>query len=186
MTIAELIQKNVATYRSRREWTQADLAENLEALGLPWDRSTVAKVESGRRQVTVEELVVLAAALDVSPLALFLPRDDTQRVQITPNKSVDGYWAWQWARGELVPVGGQLPADFRFYREGSPSTEANADKELVGLLDLRSSIAQIIDAAGGPSESGAKAGALAGDLQALREDVDALHRRAKRKLPKGA
>jgi hypothetical protein len=47
--------------------TAAQLAEAMTAAGIPWERSTVAKLETGRRQtVTIDEAVALVLVLDVS------------------------------------------------------------------------------------------------------------------------
>jgi 8-oxo-dGTP diphosphatase len=53
----------------------------------------IAKVESGRRNVvTVDELLVIAAALDVPPLRLLIPLDDGD-VEMLPDKTVNPWEA---------------------------------------------------------------------------------------------
>lgn len=47
----------------------------MQAHGEHWNRTTVAKLETGRRQsVSVEDLLALAAALDV-PISRLLPEE---------------------------------------------------------------------------------------------------------------
>ncbi|WP_340540679.1 helix-turn-helix domain-containing protein [Nocardioides sp. GXZ039] len=76
--------------------SQARLSERLrERVGLELDTSAVARIETGRRGVSVDELLALALALDVSPLRLLLPptRDDTP-TPITPTTSVAAGTLW--------------------------------------------------------------------------------------------
>jgi len=66
----------IATHRQRRGWDQRHLAEQVTAAGRPMSASVLGKVESGTRRVDVDDLVALAAALDVPPARL-LPGEDT-------------------------------------------------------------------------------------------------------------
>ncbi|OSZ58676.1 hypothetical protein OQI_20435 [Streptomyces pharetrae CZA14] len=60
----------IATYRQRRGWDQAYLAERVSDAGRPMSTSVLGKIESGARRVDVDDLVAVAAALEVSPSAL--------------------------------------------------------------------------------------------------------------------
>ncbi|NXY93517.1 helix-turn-helix transcriptional regulator [Streptomyces sp. BR123] len=77
------------------------LASLLLVGGRPIAPSAIAKVERGERQVTVDELTALAAALDVSPSALLLPSTDepTVDVCITGVGPVPASEAWDWMDG---------------------------------------------------------------------------------------
>jgi transcriptional regulator with XRE-family HTH domain len=64
--VAVLIGQNIRSLRRAAGLTQADLADALREAGLKtWQRQTVAETESGRRDITVEELVVVAAFFEV-------------------------------------------------------------------------------------------------------------------------
>jgi transcriptional regulator with XRE-family HTH domain len=65
----------VAAHRQRRGLDQAGLAERVTAAGRPMSASVLGKVEAGARRVDVDDLVALAAALDVDPVQL-LPGAD--------------------------------------------------------------------------------------------------------------
>lgn len=66
-----IVAERIKWLRSRRGWSGADLATELQDLGINWSQSIVANLESGRRPyVTVDELFALARALGVSPMAL--------------------------------------------------------------------------------------------------------------------
>ena len=56
------------------------LADVTDELGMPIPRSVLANLESGRREtVTVAEVLVLAAALDVAPIDLICPSGSISR-----------------------------------------------------------------------------------------------------------
>jgi transcriptional regulator with XRE-family HTH domain len=64
----------VRQLRRHLGWSARELGERCAATGLAtFDRDAVASLETGRRQdVTVDQLVALAAALHTSPLALLV------------------------------------------------------------------------------------------------------------------
>lgn len=89
--------------RKERGWTQQALADAMDELGHPINRVTIAKIEDGKTRatnVTVEELLVFAAALDMPPSLLLLPLGTEDRVAITPTLSVHPDAAMQWFEGE--------------------------------------------------------------------------------------
>lgn len=72
-----VIAGRVRELRRRRDWTADQLAEQLSAVGVPWTRIVVTKLETGRRpSVSVEELFALAYVLNVSPMHLLVPDGD--------------------------------------------------------------------------------------------------------------
>ncbi|WP_329597771.1 helix-turn-helix transcriptional regulator [Streptomyces pseudovenezuelae] len=60
----------VAKQRQRRGWDQSRLAQLVTDAGRPMSASVLGKIESGTRRVDVDDLVVIAAALDVPPAQL--------------------------------------------------------------------------------------------------------------------
>ncbi|MFF3127219.1 helix-turn-helix domain-containing protein [Streptomyces sp. NPDC057908] len=64
----------VARAREVRGWDQQELTVRLTAAGRPMSQPVVSRIEAGSRRVDVDDLVVLAAVLDVSVVAL-LPDD---------------------------------------------------------------------------------------------------------------
>ena len=73
-TPGNLPRKRVRAVRSRKDWSQQRLADEMELLGVPMDRSAVAKVETGARGVSIDEVFAFALALAASPTALLVPR----------------------------------------------------------------------------------------------------------------
>lgn len=57
--------ENVRTQRRLRAWSQESLAEHAEM-----DRTYIVGIETGRRNPTLDVIVRLAIALDLSPSAL--------------------------------------------------------------------------------------------------------------------
>jgi transcriptional regulator with XRE-family HTH domain len=90
--------------RDRRQWTQADLAQRMTDRGRPTDRTTIAKIETGGTRaanVSIAELLVIAAALGVAPIHLIAPREADEGLDVgTLSLSADD--ARGWIRGLLL------------------------------------------------------------------------------------
>ncbi len=121
-TPSEIFAGEVRATRERKGWTQQQLASRLSALDCPIDRSTIAKIESGKRRVSLDEAFAFAAALGVSPAALALPRGSDTDVRVAPKLTVRGFEAHRWIQGR-APL---LDDDERFYNDARPDFEANA------------------------------------------------------------
>ncbi|MCX2710791.1 hypothetical protein [Mycolicibacterium sp. J2] len=67
-------------------------------LGRPVHRVALPKIEGGERDITVQELVGLAAALDISPLTLLVP-NVLAEVEILPGVEVQGVDVLGWWTG---------------------------------------------------------------------------------------
>jgi hypothetical protein len=78
------------------------LADRTAELGMPIPRSVLANLESGRRDtVTVAEVLILAAALNVAPLELIFPVGYAGEVEMVPGRPSDPVTAMRWFTGEL-------------------------------------------------------------------------------------
>jgi transcriptional regulator with XRE-family HTH domain len=120
MTPVKTIAQRVSEVRRRRGFTQDELAAALQKEGVPWARSTVAKLESNRRDnVSVIELLALAYCLGCSPTHLVVPPEGASRYQITPKKEVSVIAARRFVRGVE-----DLPGlDWRGFAIESPDDE---------------------------------------------------------------
>jgi len=68
---AEALGTGLAALRTWRGWRQDDVAAAARAGGLVrWTAATVAHVERGRRELGLEELLLLSVALDVPALSM--------------------------------------------------------------------------------------------------------------------
>jgi len=96
--VSRTFGQQVRAARERRGWTQAQLVAELKKCGEPMDQATVARLETGKRGVSVDDLLLFALALGVAPLYLLLPRA-TGPVELAPGMAVSGWEALAWARG---------------------------------------------------------------------------------------
>ncbi|WP_411146404.1 hypothetical protein [Streptomyces sp. x-80] len=103
--------------------------ERLGATGLTY--AAIVSIESGRRkpdgsrrrEVTVDELLVLGLALAVPPLLLALPLGSEQQVPTVPGRDPrDPHTVWKWWTGEDMPTLGG-PVDGRHFPESQPIGE---------------------------------------------------------------
>jgi hypothetical protein len=65
--------------------TQADLASGMVDIGFEWTHHTVSQIESGRRKVTIPELIGLSIIFGETPMFFLTPRgrdvDSTVRLR---------------------------------------------------------------------------------------------------------
>ena len=77
------------------------LSTRCEELGFPIPRSTIANIESGRKEsIPVHEVSVIAKALDVPPLAVLFPIDQPAQVHALPGQAMSAWAGWQWFSGQ--------------------------------------------------------------------------------------
>ena len=109
----EAVHQRIAqAIRSVREGrlTAQQLAEETERLGHVISRSQIANYESGRKQsLDVAELLVIAAALGVSPLSLLFPGEPDDQVEMLPNRQTPTFSAKAWFSGDLGLSVGKSP-----------------------------------------------------------------------------
>lgn len=112
------VAKRVREVRERRGLTAAQLAERLAEQGVPWERSTVAKLENGKRQnLTLTEWLALSVVLNVAPVHLLLPIEaDEDSYQVTPERTNNVDHTRGWIRGHwplpgsnLIQYQGEMP-----------------------------------------------------------------------------
>jgi hypothetical protein len=90
--------------RLRGENSVQWLSDRTAELGYRVSRSTISDMEVGRRtRFEVAELIVLAAALGVPPVALLYPGVLTEEVELLPGVSCTAFDAAQWFSGLAMP-----------------------------------------------------------------------------------
>jgi transcriptional regulator with XRE-family HTH domain len=106
----QAVARNLVSLREVRGLSTYDLSKLLAAAGRPIAPSAISRIESRARKVDVDDLMALAVALRVSPVALLLPptADPNSDIEITGHGSVSADLAWSWALAEQ-PL--DLPAD---------------------------------------------------------------------------
>jgi len=101
--IGDVLADKVRAYRERAGLRQDDLAERTAQLGHPMSRVTLAKIEAGGTRAdnaTLDDVLVLAAALDVPPPLLFLPLGEAEAVSIAPDLIAHPHVVLDWLAGE--------------------------------------------------------------------------------------
>lgn len=96
------VRANVERIRESRGLTKKELSDRVAELGRTIPPLGVSRIEAGTRRVDADDLVALAAALNVSPLSLLLPADEGRDpyISLTDRVAVTLSRAWRWARGE--------------------------------------------------------------------------------------
>lgn len=117
LSASDLAGRRIRQIRQKRGWTVKELAERCAEAGAPHITATViTNLETRRRasrQITVDELLVLAYILDVPPLLMFVPADGTETLQIADGIEKDSIEAGAWVANDeamthrvIVPMGG--------------------------------------------------------------------------------
>lgn len=186
-TPSETLRANVAEYRDRRRWSQQQLADRLAHYGMTVNRTAVTKIESGARQVTVDEHTALAAALGVAPVALVVPVSEKQ-MRIAPELTTSSGLAHLWMTGHQ-PIGGtqknehQSDKNIRFYEEASPDAHAATERLLPGVRRLAAKAARLQFCGASPEVATVdKLTYAVHELEGIKADVAELLNRARRDL----
>lgn len=69
----ETVRANVIALRERKNLTYAQLSRKLKAAGRAIPELGLRRIEDGNRRVDVDDLMALAEALEVWPIALLMP-----------------------------------------------------------------------------------------------------------------
>lgn len=109
-TPSEIVAKQVRAARRRRDLNRQQLAEKCRSIGAPkLTLAALTNIETGRpdsegrrrREITVEELLALAYALDVNPVDLMVPGDaaDDDPYDVTPEVTASSAATRDWISG---------------------------------------------------------------------------------------
>ncbi|GAA4294642.1 hypothetical protein GCM10023161_44320 [Mycobacterium paraffinicum] len=100
------VARNIKRLRKARGLAYTDLSARLAGLDRRIPTLGLRKIESGGRRVDVDDLVALAAALNVSPATLMLPAssDETAEVSLTASipRAAEDVWDWLTAAKPLT------------------------------------------------------------------------------------
>ena len=99
--LAATIAGEVFRYRRNQGMSAQTLSDRCTELGMTIPRAVISNLENGRRtSVSVAELLVLAAALDVPPASLVFPVGYTDSTEALPGATVPPFEAVRWVAGE--------------------------------------------------------------------------------------
>lgn len=95
-----LVATNLASLRTQRGMTQrAFLAKLHEHFRISLEQATYSRKEAGIRAVSIGELYLFAAVLEVSPLEVLLPREATGYLDLSDTVTVSYPVVRAWLRG---------------------------------------------------------------------------------------
>lgn len=113
--LSEVVAEQIARQRKRAGLTHRDLAELCKTLGWPaLTASAISNIETGRRdkegrrrrEVTVDELTVIARALEMPPVLLLAPLGEEDQIEVVPGQKVATFQAYEWLTGQATWTGG--------------------------------------------------------------------------------
>ncbi|GGU60032.1 hypothetical protein GCM10010211_26320 [Streptomyces albospinus] len=103
--LAERVAEAVRRYRNERGMSAQALADACAEIGYEIPRTVIANLENGRRaSVEIADLLVLAKALKVPPIALLMPVGVAGTIEVLPGQEVSIWDAVTWFTAE-VPLG---------------------------------------------------------------------------------
>jgi transcriptional regulator with XRE-family HTH domain len=140
----ETVRANIKRLRREKDMTLRDLSDHMGRVVRPMAHNTISEIERGARRVDVDDLMALAEGLNVSPIALLMPKADTknQLVQATghpPERAQVLLWSKLLAlkiRGLGATTEPTLrdTADYRRVADSFPSWALELALELAGVL----------------------------------------------------
>lgn len=99
--VHELIGRGVAEARRRKGLTQEQAARRFQGRGLrTWRKGTVGQLEAGLRRPGLDEVLLMASALEVTVDQL-IPGEDDERVELGDGATVSPRWIREMLTGEL-------------------------------------------------------------------------------------
>ena len=101
-TATQIVGKRIKKLRELRGLSAQKLAHLCNELGAPEiNRQVITNLENGRRKiVTIDEVLVLAHALNAPPVLLFTPVGWDAALKVTPTVSLPPMEAMRWVSGE--------------------------------------------------------------------------------------
>jgi len=114
LSASDLAGRRIRQIRQRRGWTVKELADRCAEVGASHITATViTNLETRRRrsrEITVDELLILAYILEVPPVFLFAPADGTETLQIARDVQKDSIESGAWIADDAArPAVGVMP-----------------------------------------------------------------------------
>jgi len=91
-------------WRKRRNLSVQALADRIADIGGTLNRIAISRIENGNRSVGLDEWLLLAHALAVPPVLLFIDLEDGEDVAVAPMVTLHPWLVWNWATGQEAPI----------------------------------------------------------------------------------
>jgi transcriptional regulator with XRE-family HTH domain len=99
--VSQILAEQLVVWRNRRGISAEQLARRIADLGGRLSRVAITEIETGRRRrISLDEALLLAAALNVPPPLLFFPFESGELVAVTPRSVIHPDLAYQWLVGD--------------------------------------------------------------------------------------
>lgn len=100
MTVNDLVGRNVAQLREALGFSQRQVVALLQAnLGVGLNPASLARIETGERRITVDDVFAISVVLGVSPVDLLLPRSPRGTTAISETVELPHRQLRPWVRG---------------------------------------------------------------------------------------
>lgn len=96
----EVFSDQLRRIRERHGISVRDLSGRLEELGVTMDPSAITRIEKGRRGVSLDDALALAAGLNVAPLQLLVPLGEEATMAVVPEIEIHPDLARRWIAGD--------------------------------------------------------------------------------------
>lgn len=128
---SDVFARRLVRVRNRKGWSQRELSDVLASrYGVRIDPASIARLEKGERDVSLNEAFMLAAVLDVAPLHMMVPTADQDPVDVAPWLSAPAEHVRAWARGARATKW----TDEAFYISEMPPAEVRSLVDRAGSL----------------------------------------------------
>lgn len=181
MTVTEMLRSRVKEVREARGLSLRGLADRVQELGHTLDASGLMRLERGDRRATVDDLIAVAIALDVTPDALIASLHDGDKIEVPglgerPIHSLRDWWC-----GRSIMLPNEASQDENMARKQRwlsqrPLYEQRA-LQREGVATLMAETHRYVQSVGRtPDTSGSwvPPGTSRGHLEAIRAAVDLL------------
>jgi transcriptional regulator with XRE-family HTH domain len=131
-TMTQVLARQLKSWREQRKLSANELSKRTTELGSEVPRSVIANIETGRRDsVSVDELLILAAALDIPPILLLTPIGVDETMELLPEVVVSPWLARGW-------IMGTRPIEFA----GGSLTNWRDSRRAIALYDIHRLLVQ--------------------------------------------
>ncbi|MFN3003253.1 helix-turn-helix domain-containing protein [Mycolicibacterium wolinskyi] len=135
---AHRVGKEVQRLRKSSGLTAQQLGDRTEKLGLKMTRQAISDLENGRRRyVTTAELVVLAAALNTSPVVLIYPAPYDEMIEVLPGVEASKFTAAEWFSAKTWFGVAEKPGDDPVAKWQDAVNKLNLNRRLADLQQQR-------------------------------------------------